>query len=374
YSDCLINQEFLEFLRKRLILLRECLSEQGSIYLHIDKKIGHYVKVIMDEIFGYKSFINDITRIKCNPKNFARNAFGNYTDVILFYVKNRDMNIFNDVKEQLTNEEIKSKVIQVNSELKSYSVDVEMSESKTGQMISKVDIDRLNKRMALKGTIKFNVSGMKLNVSGTMIEVNYEEYILDDYYYTKTILGTWMKMNSDKMTWREQDRASQIIELIQSGTIERLEDETIDDNSYYVIKMNPDIKKVVQLYLNLEEPSDKFPYSSTNFGDTIKSYSSIIWVNKDTFVIERSKTNMVRLKLGTIDTNDTQSAGDDYIDETVELRISNINKEFTITLPEEVKDATDLTQRATTLSSKQLPPEVYGGAITGNIISKIFNT
>lgn len=107
YSDCLINQEFLEFLRKRLILLRECLSEQGSIYLHIDKKIGHYVKVIMDEIFGYKSFINDITRIKCNPKNFARNAFGNYTDVILFYVKNWDMNIFNDVKEQLTNEEIK---------------------------------------------------------------------------------------------------------------------------------------------------------------------------------------------------------------------------------------------------------------------------
>ena len=282
--------------------------------------------------------------------------------------------------EELTNEEIKSKIIQVNSELKSYSMDVEISESKTVQSISKVDIDRLNKRMASKGTIKFNVSAMELNVSGTMIEANYEEYILDDYYYTKTILGTWMKMNSDKMTWREQDRASQIIELIQSGTIERLEDETIDGNSYYVIKMNPDIKKVVQLYLNLEEPLDKSPYSSyssiglTDFEDTIKSYSSIIWVNKDTFVIERSKTNMVRLIGGSIDTNDTQSAGDDYLDETVELKISNINKEFTITLPEEARDATDLTQRATTLPSEQLlPPEVYG-AITGKIISKIFNT
>ena len=102
YSDKLIDSEFLEFLRKRLFLLRELMSEQGSIYLHIDKKIGHYVKIIMDEVFGHKNFINDITRIKCNPKNFARNAFGNYTDMILYYAKNRDKQIWNDVKEQMT--------------------------------------------------------------------------------------------------------------------------------------------------------------------------------------------------------------------------------------------------------------------------------
>lgn len=105
YSDKLINSEFLEFLRKRLILLRECLSEKGSIYLHIDKKIGHYVKIIMDEVFGHDNFINDITRIKCNPKNFARNAYGNYSDMILFYAKRRDFNIWNDVKEAMSEEE-----------------------------------------------------------------------------------------------------------------------------------------------------------------------------------------------------------------------------------------------------------------------------
>ncbi|RKE98204.1 DNA methyltransferase [Ichthyenterobacterium magnum] len=102
YSDKLIDSEFLEFLRKRLFLLRELLSEQGSIYLHIDKKIGHYVKIIMDEVFGHKNFINDITRIKCNPKNFARNAYGNYTDMILYYAKNRGKQIWNDVKEQMS--------------------------------------------------------------------------------------------------------------------------------------------------------------------------------------------------------------------------------------------------------------------------------
>src|SRR3989338_7753675 len=66
YSDILIGAEFLEFLRERLILLRELMSDHGSIYLHIDYKIGHYVKLIIDEVFGIKNFINDITRVKCN--------------------------------------------------------------------------------------------------------------------------------------------------------------------------------------------------------------------------------------------------------------------------------------------------------------------
>ena len=107
YSDKLIDSEFLEFLRKRLFLLRELLSEEGSIYLHIDKKIGHYVKIIMDEVFGFNNFINDITRIKCNPKNFARKAYGNYSDMVLYYAKNRDKQIWNEVKEVMDEEKRK---------------------------------------------------------------------------------------------------------------------------------------------------------------------------------------------------------------------------------------------------------------------------
>ena len=87
YSDVLKGKEFIEYLRQRLLLLRELLSEQGSIYLHIDYKIGHYVKVMMDEVFGMENFRNDITRIKCNPKNFERIGYGNIKDLILFYTK-----------------------------------------------------------------------------------------------------------------------------------------------------------------------------------------------------------------------------------------------------------------------------------------------
>lgn len=95
YSDTLIGVDFLEFLRERLIFLRELLSERGSIYLHIDYKIGHYVKLIMDEVFGRGMFRNDITRIKCNPKNFDRKAYGNIKDLILFYSKSESP-IWND--------------------------------------------------------------------------------------------------------------------------------------------------------------------------------------------------------------------------------------------------------------------------------------
>lgn len=109
YSDQIVNTEFLEFLRRRLILLRELLADSGSIYVHIDQKIGHYVKIILDEVFGEENFRNDITRIKCNPKNFERKAFGNMKDVIYFYSKSKpngdDPMVWTGYRQPLSEEE-----------------------------------------------------------------------------------------------------------------------------------------------------------------------------------------------------------------------------------------------------------------------------
>lgn len=105
YNDDFAMADYLEFMRERLILMRELLSEQGSIYVHIDSKMGHYLKILMDEIFGLDNFKNDIARIKSNPKNFSRRAFGNEKDMILFYAKNAKKNIFNQVTVPLTNDE-----------------------------------------------------------------------------------------------------------------------------------------------------------------------------------------------------------------------------------------------------------------------------
>lgn len=106
YSDEMTKGEFLEFLRERLIIIRELLTDRGSIYLHIDYKIGHYVKILMDEIFGEENYRNDITRIKSNPKNFDRKAYGNEKDVIFFYCKNGKNQLWNEIKEKASDEEL----------------------------------------------------------------------------------------------------------------------------------------------------------------------------------------------------------------------------------------------------------------------------
>ena len=121
YSDNQSTEEYLEFLRERLIVMRELLSEEGSLYLHIDYKIGHYVKLILDEIFGIKSFKNDIARVKSNPKNFSRKAWGNEKDLILFYSKNPNKNIWNDVREEMTNEDLDKAFKKIDSSGRRYN-------------------------------------------------------------------------------------------------------------------------------------------------------------------------------------------------------------------------------------------------------------
>ena len=85
YADTLRGGDYLEQLRLRLDAIRSIMSDDGSIYVHIDVKMEHHVRLLMDEVFGPRNFRNSITRIKCNPKNFNRYSYGNIKDTILFY-------------------------------------------------------------------------------------------------------------------------------------------------------------------------------------------------------------------------------------------------------------------------------------------------
>lgn len=120
YSDNLEGAEYLEFLRQRLILIRELMSERASIYLHIDYKIGHYVKIVMDEVFGIDNFKNDITRVKCNPKNFARKGYGNIKDMILFYTKT-DNFTWNEPRQERENGELDRLFNKIDAEGRRYT-------------------------------------------------------------------------------------------------------------------------------------------------------------------------------------------------------------------------------------------------------------
>ena len=89
YNDRMGQACYVEFMRRRLILMRECLSDDGSIYVHIGHQMVAHLKLVMDEIFGADCFRNLITRRKCSSKNFTQNQYANLNDFILFYSKGK---------------------------------------------------------------------------------------------------------------------------------------------------------------------------------------------------------------------------------------------------------------------------------------------
>ena len=84
YTDKKKGAEFVEFLRKRLIMAREILADDGSIFVHLDYRKAHYIRVLMDEIFGERNFRNQIAWCYSGPGQ-ATKYFPRKHDYILFY-------------------------------------------------------------------------------------------------------------------------------------------------------------------------------------------------------------------------------------------------------------------------------------------------
>ena len=95
YQDKIAGAEFIEFLRKRLVFLKELLSDDGSIYVHLDWKKVHYVKVVMDEIFAENNFLNEIIWYY-RRWNIATNLYARNHDTLLLYAKKYGSQIFHN--------------------------------------------------------------------------------------------------------------------------------------------------------------------------------------------------------------------------------------------------------------------------------------
>ncbi len=94
-------EEYLQILTIRLLLMKELLSIRGSIYLHVDYRAVHYLKIIMDHIFGVDNFVNEIIWAYKSGGTSNR-YFSRKHDTILLYSKGKDY-IFNPVKEKSYN-------------------------------------------------------------------------------------------------------------------------------------------------------------------------------------------------------------------------------------------------------------------------------
>ena len=99
YGDIWDKERYLNWMYENLMAIKSVMSEEASIYVHLDYHIGHYVKILMDEIFGESNFVNEIVwhyynKMQGNVKRFASNH-----DVIFLYRKSDDY-LFQPIKEK----------------------------------------------------------------------------------------------------------------------------------------------------------------------------------------------------------------------------------------------------------------------------------
>ena len=88
YDDNLEHTQWLAMMWPRLELLRELLADDGSVWVSIDDNEGHYLKVIMDEIFGRKNFVTNVVWQKSYTSNQTAKFMSDTHDHILFYARN----------------------------------------------------------------------------------------------------------------------------------------------------------------------------------------------------------------------------------------------------------------------------------------------
>jgi site-specific DNA-methyltransferase (adenine-specific)/adenine-specific DNA-methyltransferase len=89
YQDKIAGSQFVEFLRRRLVLMREILAPNGAIYVHLDQRKSHAMKLVLDEVFGEHSFINELVWRRISAHNDA-DKYGPIHDTIFFYTASSD--------------------------------------------------------------------------------------------------------------------------------------------------------------------------------------------------------------------------------------------------------------------------------------------
>jgi DNA modification methylase len=90
YMDIWANDNYLQFMYERLLLLKELLIESGSVWLHCDPNRSHYLKILLDEIFGPEQFINEVIWKRSGAKGLTSNQFPDSHDTLLYYCKDRN--------------------------------------------------------------------------------------------------------------------------------------------------------------------------------------------------------------------------------------------------------------------------------------------
>lgn len=90
YTDIWTNDEYLQFMFERLVLIKELMSSTGSLYVHCDYHKSHYLRLVLEEIFGSENLVNEIIWRRKQATSYASKQFGIITDTLLWFSKTNE--------------------------------------------------------------------------------------------------------------------------------------------------------------------------------------------------------------------------------------------------------------------------------------------
>ncbi len=110
YGDIWQKEDYLNWMYENLLAIKSIMSETASIYVHLDSNIGHYVKILMDEVFGEDNFLNEIIWHYENKFKFEfTTSFNRDTETIFLY-RVTDSHIFKHIKVPVKNKRKQNRV------------------------------------------------------------------------------------------------------------------------------------------------------------------------------------------------------------------------------------------------------------------------
>lgn len=130
YGDVWDKEKYLNWMYENLMAIKGVMSERASIYVHLDWHIGHYVKILLDEVFGEHNFRNEIVWQKLKAAKKQAETFGNVHDTIFYYSLSQDSYLHNKQFREYSDDLINSHYNRIDENGRRYTDD---SFTQTGQ-------------------------------------------------------------------------------------------------------------------------------------------------------------------------------------------------------------------------------------------------
>jgi len=175
---------YLQMMYDRLVLMRDLLAEDGSIWVHLDWHVGHYIKVLMDEIFSYDNFVADIVwrREVARGRKAQAEFFGHNADYILVYTKSRNQGKYKPITKYVTYTKEEAEKLFYKDELGYFST----SHRGTYSDDAIIELAKQNRIFVTRGGTLI-IHGGKVSTTKGTIRIKYYLDKIDDNLYAKQV-------------------------------------------------------------------------------------------------------------------------------------------------------------------------------------------